>query len=448
MTSPSQAVSRERLRHLGSTLDGNIVLPDDVPYNEARQVWNRAVDRRPAAIVGCASIDDVRRGLEFAVTHRLEIAVRSGGHSQAGHGVADAALVLDLRGLNRVTVNPSSLSARAQGGTIVSELMTALRPYGLITPTGGCPDVGLGGLTLGGGENMLMARYGAVCDNLLAADVVLADGRLVVANPREHPDLFWAIRGGGGNFGIVTSFDFQLVRLDSVLSGILYFPVSQTADLLRVYRDLIADAPDELQTAGGLMGSPHGAELIVSFCYCGHLPEGERIAERWRQLLRPTKDTVQAGPYTSEFSMGEGPSAGGGAFLPALSNAVIDVLASSYPSAPSNTSAVWNDFHGAVTRVPIDATAFPLRRRGFDLFISAPWQDEQGRRQAVTWLRDLQHSLQAHADGVYVNNLEDEGEARVREAYGSNYARLSRVKAQYDPRNVFRVNQNITPAGQ
>ena len=292
---------------------------------------------------------------------------------------------------------------------------------------------------------MLMARYGAVCDNVLAADVVLADGRLVVANPREHPDLFWALRGGGGNFGIVTSYEYQLVRLEYVLSGLLYFPVSQTADVLRVYRDLIVEAPDELQTAGGLMGTPHGAELMVSICYCGNLREGERIVDRWRKLLRPTKDTVQAGPYTSEFSMGDGPSAGGGAFLPALSDAVIDVLAWSYPSAPPYASAVWNDFHGAVTRVPIEATAFPLRRRGFDLFICAPWK---GRRQALTWLRDLQHSLQPHANGVYVNNLEDEEEVRVREAYGPNYARLSRVKAKYDPRNVFRVNQNITPAGR
>ena len=446
MTSPSSAVNREHLRYLASILDGHVVLPDDVAFNQARHVWNRAVDRRPAAIVGCASVDDVRRGLEFAVTHCLEIAVRSGGHSQAGHGVADGALVLDLRGLNRVIVNPSSLSARAQGGTIVSELMTALKPYGLLTPTGGCPDVGLGGLTLGGGENMLMARYGAVCDNVLAAEMVLADGRLVVVSSQEYPDLFWAIRGGGGNFGIVTRFEYQLVRLDSVLSGLLYFPVSRTADMLRVYRDLIAEAPDELQTSGGLMGTPHGAELIVSLCYCGDLHEGKRIADRWRKLLRPTKDTVEAGPYTSEFSMGDGPSAGGGAFLPALSDAVIDVLASSYPSAPPRASAVWNDFHGAITRVPIEATAFPLRRRGFDLFICAPWQDEDRRSQALAWLHGLQRSLQAHADGVYVNNLEDEGDARVREAYGPNYARLSRVKALYDPRNVFKVNQNITPA--
>src|SRR6188472_1253644 len=174
MTRTSSAVGRERLRHLASTLDGIIVVPDDVAYDQARRVWNRAVDRRPAAIVSCASVDDVRRGLEFALTHRLEIAVRSGGHSQAGHGVADGALVLDLRALNRVVVDPSSLSARVEGGAIVSELMTAWRPYGLVTPTGGRADVGLGGLTLGGGENMLMARHGAVCDNLLATEVVLA----------------------------------------------------------------------------------------------------------------------------------------------------------------------------------------------------------------------------------------------------------------------------------
>ena len=446
MTRSFSRVDREHLHDLASMLDGNIVLPDDVAYREARQVWNRAIDRRPAAIVCCVSVDDVRRGLEFAEKHRLEIAVRSGGHSQAGHGVADHALVLDLRGLNRVFVDSSSLSARVEGGAIVSELMSALGPHGLVTPTGGCADVGLGGLTLGGGENLLMARYGAVCDNVLAAEVILADGRLVSANPREHEDLFWAIRGGGGNFGIVTSFQYRLVHLPTVLSGLLYFPVSRTAEVIRAYRDLIADAPDELQTAGGLTGTPDGPSLMVSFCYCGVVAQGERIADRWRKRLRPAKDTVQAGPFTAEFSMGNGPSAGGGAFLPELSDAVIELLASAYLNAPPDASAVWNDFHGAVSRVPVEATAFPLRRRGFDLFISAPWKDGEARVRTLEWVRSLHASLQAHSDGVYVNNLEDEGEARVREAYGPNYARLSRVKARYDPHNVFHVNQNIPPA--
>ena len=273
MTRAFSAIGRERLRHLASMLDGNVVLPDDAAYDEARQVWNRAVDRRPAAIVGCTSVDDVRRGLEFAETHRLEIAVRSGGHSQAGHGVADDALVLDLRGLNRVAVDPSSLSARVEGGAIVSELMTALGASGLVTPTGGCPDVGLGGLTLGGGENLLMARYGAVCDNVLATEVVLADGRLVAANPREHADLFWAIRGGGGNFGIVTSFGYRLVRLDSVLSGLLYFPVSRAAEVIRVYRDLMVEAPDELPEA---LGDCLPVSLQASFC--------EYETRNWRPL--------------------------------------------------------------------------------------------------------------------------------------------------------------------
>lgn len=203
--------------------------------------------------------------------------------------------------------------------------------------------------------------------------------------------------------------------------------------------------PEELQTAGGLMGTPHGPALVVSCCYCGVLADGERILDRWRKWLRPMKDSVQAGAYTAEFSMGDGPSSGGGAFLPELSDAVIDELATSYPDAPPDASAMWNDFHGAVTRVPIEATAFPLRRRGFDLFISAPWQDAAGETKARAWVRALHNSLQPHAEGVYVNNLEDEGDARVREAYGANYARLSRVKAQYDPRNVFHVNHNIPP---
>ena len=243
----------------------------------------------------------------------------------------------------------------------------------------------------------------------------------------------------------MTTFEYRLFRPDSVLSGLLYFPVSRTTDVLRVYRNLIGEAPDELQTAGGLMGTPHGPALMVSLCYCGVLAHGERIVDRWRKWLRPMKDTVQAGSYTAEFSMGDGPSTGGGAFLPELSDVVINVLASSYANAPPDASAMWNDFHGAVTRVPIEATAFPLRRRGFDLFISAPWHDAEGQTKARAWVRALQNSLQPYAQGVYVNNLEDEGDARVREAYGPNYARLSRVKAQYDPRNVLHVNQNISP---
>jgi FAD/FMN-containing dehydrogenase len=438
-------VDAHRLRTLAAGLSGSLILPGDAAYESSRLVWNRAIDRRPAAIARCASAADVARTVDFVRAQALPLAVRGGGHNQAGLAASDGGLVIDTGGMQRVEVDVDRRVVRAEGGVQVSGLLAATNPHGLITPTGGCPDVGIAGLTLGGGESLIMAKYGAVCDNLLAAEVVTADGRLRRASAEENPDLFWALRGGGGNFGVVTRFDYQLFPLREVLAGLLLFPLARTSEVLRRYRDLLAGAPDELETSGGLTPQKDGPMLAVTLCHCGDRAAGEAMASRWRSALEPVADTLEWRAYAAELDVPPAPSAGSGVFLPELTDAVIEIFAEEFGRAPARADAVWNDFHGAVTRVPVDATAFPLRHPGYDLFISAPWSDAAGEGHARAWVARLRDRLAPFARGVYVNNLDAEGPARVREAYGPNYARLQEIKRTYDPDNLFRGNQNIEP---
>jgi len=434
-----------KLRRWAGILTGPVVLPADDAYDSARVVWNRAIDRRPAAIVRCADADDVARTIEFARSHDVLLAVRSGGHSQAGLGTCSDGLVLDLSSFRSVGVDADARTCRVAAGARVADVMDATKQFGLLTPMGGCPDVGVGGLTLGGGENFLMAKHGAVCDNLLSADVVLADGRLVTASDADEPDLFWAIRGGGGNFGVVTSLTYRLYAISEVLSGELTFPLTAARESMLRYRDLMADAPDGLSTSGGLTPVPRPT-FFISICFCGARAEGDALLARWLKRLQPEKHNVEWGPYSSELSVPAAPSVGTGRFLPDLSDAVIELLADALTTAPAPTSAVWNDFHGAVTRVPLDAMAFPLRQRGFDLFMSVPWTTGEERDTAIEWSTQLSRGLGPFSRGVYVNNLNESEAGRVREAYGPHYERLKVIKAKYDPDNFFRVNHNIRPA--
>jgi hypothetical protein len=434
------------LRQWAGTLTGPVILPQDQAYDAARRVWNRAIDVQPVAIVRCADVADVLRAIEFARVHEMPVAIRSGGHSQAGHGTCADGLVVDLGSFRSIEVDQGARVARVAAGSRVSDVLDATQRFGLITPMGGCPDVGVGGLTLGGGENFLMARCGAVCDNLLSAHVVLADGRLVTASGEQHPDLFWALRGGSGNFGVVTSFEYALHPIREVLSGQLAFPLSRAGDVMRRYRDLMASAPDELTTSGGLSPMPDGPLFFLQLCHSGELRDGDAVLERWLQALRPDHQSVKWGPYKSELSVPAAPSVGTGRFLPALTDEVIDRFASGIMSAPAGASAVWNDFHGAVTRVPLEATAFPLRDRGFDLFISVPYSTDGQRTAAIDWSSQLAGALAPFSRGVYINNLNETEHGRVREAYGPHYERLATIKAKYDPDNFFRVNHNIAPA--
>ncbi len=310
MSTGQPVVDAGRLRALGASLSGRLILPGDASYESARLVWNRAADRRPAAIARCVSADDVARTIAFARRHGLEIAVRGGGHNQAGHGTCDDGIVIDTGGMRQVEVDAPRRSVRAGGGVRVSELLAATNAHGLVTPSGGCPDVGIGGLTLGGGESLLMARYGAACDNLLAADVVTADGEVRRASAEGDADLFWALRGGGGNVGVVTSFEYRLVPLREVLAGFLLFPLARTTEVIRRYRDLVRDAPDELETSGGLTPQPDGPMLAITLCHCGERAAADALVSRWHSALAPVSDTMEWRAYSAELEVPPAPSTG------------------------------------------------------------------------------------------------------------------------------------------
>jgi FAD/FMN-containing dehydrogenase len=431
------------LRRWASTIKGAVILPGDIAYEDGRRVWNLAVDRRPAAIVRCAGPDDILRTVELVGQYGLPLAIRSGGHSQAGHGVVEGGVVADLGSLRAIDVDPDQRRVRVASGARGRDVLAATEAHGLVTPMGGCPDVGVGGLTLGGGENFLMARFGAVCDNVVGAQVVTADGQLLTAHDGEHADLFWALRGGGGNFGVVVSFDYQLHDVGELLSGQFLFPVSRAAETMKRYRDLMDDPADELETSAGL--TPDSSSFFLALTISGDRSEAERLAARWGDALRPADENLKWSTYSAGMVVPPAASTGSGVFLPEMSDDVIAVLAAAMTSAPPAATVVWNDFHGAVTRVARDATAFPLRRRGYDLFLNAPWTSAESQARAFGWIADVRRALRPFGSGVYVNNLTDDEADRIPEAYGENYARLAAIKRKYDPENVFRRNHNIAP---
>lgn len=420
--------------------------PGDPGFDAARRVWNLDIDRHPAAIVYPESPAAVAQALRTARDLGLPLAVRGGGHSQAGHSVCDGGMVIDLARLDGIVVSPGNATVRVGAGVRTGALLDALRPAGLVTPTGGCPDVGIGGLTLGGGTGALMARFGATCDNLLAADVITASGAHITASENEHPDLFWALRGGGGNFGIVTSFDLRVHPLERVLAGRFLFPVSRAREVMRRYRDLLPELPDDLQTSGGIASAETSPAFFIGVCHCGEANEANRVVERWRAALRPQSSDVAWMPFAADLELPAIAGDGTGTFLPDLNDSVIEVLASSFAAAPPFCTAVWNDYHGAVTRIAPEATAFPLRQRGCDLFVHAGWRRAEWRDAALAWLRELGAGLRSHAAGAYVNSLGCEPASRTADAYGSNFDRLREIKGRYDPSNLFRHNHNIPPA--
>ena len=436
----------DTFRAWAATVKGDVIFPVDAGYDAARRIWNLDIDRRPALIVRCADEDDVVRAVDFARTRGLIVAVRSGGHSQAGHSVCDDGMLIDLAVLSDADVDPEARTVRIGAGMRVGALLEATGAFGLATPTGTCPDVGVAGLTLGGGENLLMAQHGAVCDNVISARVVTADGRIVTASADDNADLYWAIRGGGGNFGIVTALSFSLHPLTRVLSGRLIFPVSRAREVMKRYRDLMSHAPDTLQTSGGLAFSEDEPTLFIALCHCGDTEPANALIQRWREGLRPGSDTIEWMPYSADFTLPAIASNGNGSFLPELGDEVIDVLAEYFTSAPPLCTAAWNDYHGAVTRVRPDAMAFPLRQSGYDVFVHAAWNTPQARTNALTWLRDLHSALRPWQRALYVNNIGTESAEQTAAAYGANFERLTMIKAKYDPDNFFRLNHNILPA--
>ncbi|HYL59951.1 MAG TPA: FAD-binding oxidoreductase [Candidatus Acidoferrales bacterium] len=438
------SIDRNAFARLARRLKGRLILPHEPGYQRARVIHNGRFDNFPAAIAKCLDSSDVQRAVEFARVNALPVAVRSGGHDYAGYSTCDYGMVIDLCAMREVVVDRRARIATIQMGAKIGHLYDSLWKDGFTATAGTCASVGMGGLTLGGGIGPLACKYGLACDNMLSAEVVLADGSIVHADGEKNSDLFWAIRGGGGNFGIVTQIEMRVFEIPRVLSGELSYSAPELRDQLRFYRDFIRTAPDELSTEVSIAG---GNTLSISVCYTGDLDEGVRVLSPLLRFGTPGRTRLRAiaPPHAFISSAGRAGVAelATGAFFPELKDAAIDTICESIQAAPPGAEVGLDDLRGATM---IGTSAFPIRSAGFDSWILADWARSRDGAAATSWVNDTRDALLPFSSGVYVNRLNREGEARVREAYGENYDRLSTIKALYDPQNVFHLNQNIVPA--
>lgn len=434
---------------------GALVGPGDHGYDAARALWNGMIDRRPALIAYCVNCRDVIEAVAFARTTGILTAVRSGGHNIAGNSLCEGGLVIDLSRMNGVSVDPTQRIARAEGGALLADLDAATQPHGLATTTGVNSDTGLIGLTLGGGIGRLGRKHGLSCDNMIAAEIVTADGRLLQVSESENADLFWGLRGGGGNFGIVTAITYRLHPLGPmVLAGSLVYEWRQVRDALRLYAEFSAAAPESLCTDAALITTSDGKHgFAISTFYAGGMDEGERILRPLRGALTTVADRIGPVAYIDLQKSGDASFPRGhrfywkAQFLRELTAAAADALIDRFPSVPSARSFfVFQQVGGAIARVPPAATAYANRGASYDSFPVSIWSDAAADEANIAWAREMYAALHPFAmDGVYVNNLGEEGQDRVKAAYGDNYDRLARLKRKYDPDNLFRLNQNIRP---
>jgi hypothetical protein len=446
------------------SLEGSILTPDSPEYDEARGIWNAMIDRRPALILRCATPDDVVRAVRFTREHDLLLAVRGGGHNIAGSAVCDGGVVIDLSPMRGVRVDPAARTARVEAGATLGDVDEATQAHGLATPLGVNSTTGIAGLTLGGGFGWLSRSLGLTVDTLLSAEVILADGRRMRASPTENRDLFWAIRGGGGNFGVVTSFEFRLHPVGpQVLSGLVVHPMDGAGEVLRFYRDFLPGTPEQfvcwfvLRKAPPLPFLPpewHGREILaLAMCWSGDLAEGERVAAPIREFGSPIADVVAPHSYV-EWQKVLDPLLTPGFRnywkshdFTQVSDELIDTLLEYAHRIPDpNCEIFLGQLGGAVSRVPSDATAYTHREAEFVMNVHGRWQEATSDDACIDWAREVFRATSRLATGgAYVNFLtQDEGE-RVRAAYGANYERLVELKNRYDPTNLFQTNQNISP---
>lgn len=450
---------------LAAAFRGELVRPDDPSYKEHRRIWNGSIDRYPSLIARCAGVADVIAAVKLARRTGLRVAVRSGGHSFPGHSVCDGGLVIDLSLLKGIRVDPHTRTARAQAGVLLGELDHETQAFGLAVPAGIVTHTGLAGLTLGGGIGHLMRKFGLTIDQLLSVDMVTADGELAKASEKENPDLFWGVRGAGGNFGIVTEFEFRLNPLAPiVLAGPIFWRMEESPKVLRFYRDWITQVPDELTTivvhrkAPPLPAIPeelHGKPVVtVVCCYAGPVEDGEKVVRPLREFGSPVLDLCFPKPFVDFQAMFD-PSFPHGWWyyfracdVAELTDEVIDIVADNALQIRSPLTA-FPIFHvgGAIARVGEDETAFNGRSAGHTININATTETAEGFDEEREWSRNFWSALEPYHTSVYVNFLMEEGEGRVRQAYGAEkYERLKTLKRKYDPDNFFRLNQNIPPA--
>ena len=440
---------------LTTTIGGDLLLPDHARYEETRRVWNAMIDRRPAAIVRPRTVDDVAAAVRFAREQGLEIAVRGGGHNAAGLAVVDDGLVIDLAEMNQVDVDPERRVARAGGGATWGDFDAATQAHGLASTGGAISMTGIGGLTLGGGLGFLMRSRGLACDNLIGAQVVLADGSVVQTSETERPELLWGLRGGGGNFGVVTEFVYRLQPLDGMYAGLLIYPRERASDALRTFREQTTAAPDELTTFIAMLNTPDGIPVVAYIpAYAGDAAAGEAAVAGYRALGAPVADLVGPMPYVAlQRMLDDGFQPGAHVywrshFLTGLPDEAIAIMVDGANSAPSPLNNVLVEhLGGAVARVGKDETAFDHRDAEYNFAVIAVWNDPAEAEANIAWARGLWEALEPFSRGAYVNYLGvGDSAERVRAAYGpEKYARLAALKREYDPENLFHRNQNILP---
>jgi FAD/FMN-containing dehydrogenase len=462
-TLAAETTDLERLR---DSIRGPVIAPDDADYDAARAIWNGAIDRRPACIARCTGVADVVASIRFAQERDLSVAVRSGGHGVGGHALCDGGLVIDLSPMKGIRVDPAARTARAEAGVLWGELDRETQLHGLATVGGIVTHTGIAGLTLGGGIGWLTRKHGATVDNVLSVDLVTAEGELLAASGAENPDLFWGIRGGGGNFGVVTSFEYGLHPVGPVvLAGPVFHHLEDAREVLAFYREFVVTAPDELMTIFELSVAPpvpflpedvHGKPIVmVGACYAGAPEDGNEVVRPLKEFGNPIVDLLEPKLYTALQSMFDAGVPHGwhrywkSVELPPLTDDAIDTLVehASVQTSPKSYCIVFH-LGGALARATGGETAFSQRDAAHNVVINAVWTDDdpEGERH-VAWARDFFSAMQPHAGGrVYVNFLGDEGAERVRQAYGDKqYERLVELKRAYDPTNFFRHNQNIEP---
>lgn len=439
------------LQDFRDSLKGELVLPGDETYDELRAVFNGMIDRRPALIARPLDTEDVVTAVNFGRSHGLLVSVRGGGHSAPGHGVCHNGLMIDLSLMKGVEVDAERQIATAQPGLRLGEFISETEKYGFVSPTGTVSDTGLAGLTLGGGYGWLAGKYGMAVDNMVGAEVVTADGRVLRANDEENPDLFWALRGGSGNFGIVTSFELKLYPVTQVLGGMLIYPFPMARDLLRLHRDLAKKAPDELTAYAALVTGPDGNQAVaIALCYTGDLAEGENAIAPYREFGPPVVDMVRPMRYSEMNSLLDAANPPGlhnywkWNGLKELGDEAIDTILEYVAKVPSPRTVVLIDqLHGVASRVHPQATAFAHRDAPHGLVVISMWEDPDDMEANITWTRELAAATEQFCTGgVYVNG---ESGNRPGAAFGVNYERLAAIKAKYDPTNFFRHNQNIKP---
>jgi FAD/FMN-containing dehydrogenase len=457
-TGADTVIEATAIESFKASLRGELLRSDDAGYDEARKVWNGMIDKRPALIARCSGVADVIQAVNFARSHQLLVSVRGGGHNIPGNAVCDGGLMIDLAPMRSVRVDPMRRTARAEAGVTWGEFDRETQAFGLATTGGSVSDTGIAGLTLGGGLGWLAGQHGLSCDNLLSTDVVTADGTLLMASASEHADLFWGLRGGGGNFGIVTSFEYQLHPVDRVLAGMVIHPFAKARETLAFYRDFAKAIPDEVNTMGGLLTSPDGDPVaVIAVCYNGSLDAGERVLRPLREFGPPVADQIRPMAYREVQTQLDAATVRGrryyikSSFMRSVSDGAIDTLLERFAAVPSpHTLVFFQQLGNAANRVGVQETAFSHRNALCEWGCLSSWRDPAEDGTNIRWTRELSESMQPFSSGgAYITQMgveAEEGADRIKAAYGANYERLVAVKKKYDPTNVFRHNQNIKPA--